>query len=125
MARLLVVDDSVDTTRALGRLLALHGHMVDVANSGEAALGFVDASVPDLVILDLMMPGIDGSEVLRRMREDPRTRRVPVVIFSAVGDPAVRDHLIAKGAQGFWTKGAFDFKQLAPEVDRLIAAGTA
>jgi CheY-like chemotaxis protein len=125
MAKLLVVDDSIDTTRALGRLLKHHGHTVDVANSGEAALGILQSSVPDLVILDLMMPGIDGSEVLRRTREDPRTRGVPIVIFSAIGDAAVRDHLLARGAQGFWTKGAFDFGRLSAEVDRLLAAGGA
>jgi CheY-like chemotaxis protein len=125
MAKLLLVDDSVDTTRVLGRLLQLHGHAVDIANSGEAALGFLEASVPDLVILDLMMPGIDGSEVLRRMRENPRTQTVPVVIFSAAGDTVVREHLLAKGAQDFWMKGGFDFSRLAPEVDRLITAGAA
>src|SRR5690348_17051091 len=112
MAKLLIVDDSIDAARALGRLLQHHGHEVDFAESGEAALAFLDASVPDLVILDLMMPGIDGSEVLRQIRERPTTRAVPVVIFSAVGDPAIREHLLTRGAQDFWTKASFDYRRL-------------
>jgi CheY-like chemotaxis protein len=125
MARLLVVEDCTDAARALARLLKLHGHEVDVVHSGEAALEFLSGTLPDLMILDPMMPGIDGAEVLRRVREDSRTRRVPVTIFSAITDPAVREHLLVKGAQDFWMKGSFDFTQLGPRVESLLAAGAA
>ena len=107
----------------LARLLKLLGHEVDVVHSGEAALTYLATALPDLVILDLMMPGIDCAEVLRRAREEPRTRRVPITIFSAVTDPAVRDHLLVKGAQDFWLKGSFEFSQLGKRVDSLFAAG--
>ena len=125
MARLLVVDDCADAARVLARLIKHHGHAVDVAYSGEDALSMLNAAAPDLVILDLMMPGIDGAEVLRRMRESPQTRTIPVAIFSAVADPAVRDHLLVKGAQDYWTKAAFDFQELGTRIDRLLAAGAA
>lgn len=123
MAKLLVVDDSVETARILSRLLTRLGHQVGVAHSGEAALSSLSNDQPDLIILDLMMPGIDGAEVLRRVREDPQTRAVPVTLFSAVSDPQVRDHLLAKGAQDFWLKGSFDFGQLRDRVNRLLDVG--
>ena len=123
MAKLLVVDDSVETARMLARLLTRLGHQVDVAHSGEAALSSVRDEPPDLIILDLMMPGIDGAEVLRRIREDPQTRAVPVTVFSAVADPAVRDHLLGKGAQDYWLKATFDFGQLNGHVNRLLVSG--
>ena len=125
MARLLVVEDCEDSARVLARLIKVLGHEVDVVNSGEAALTYLAAALPDLVILDLMMPGIDGAEVLRRTRDEPRTRAVPITIFSAVTDPAVRDHLLIKGAQDFWTKGSFDFGHLRQRIDSLLAAGAA
>jgi CheY-like chemotaxis protein len=125
VAKVLVVDDSVDTARALGLLLNHHGYHVDLAHDGEAALVMLESSLPALIILDLMMPGIDGGEVLRRVREDPRTQRVPIVMFSAAGDPAVREHLLAKGAQEYWLKANFKFDRLAPAVARLIEAGAA
>ena len=123
MAKLLVVEDCVDSARVLARLLKVVGHEVDVVHSGEAALRYLETALPDLVILDLMMPGIDGAEVLRRAREEPRTHRIPITIFSAVTDPAVRDHLLVKGAQDFWLKGSFEFNQLGKRVDSLLAAG--
>src|SRR4051812_44379727 len=107
MARLLVVEDDLNTARMLARLLTRLGHEVSVAHSGEEALSAVSVGVPDLMILDLMMPGMDGAEVLRQLRNGVRTRAVPVAILSAVADPAVREHLLTKGAQDFWTKGSF------------------
>jgi CheY-like chemotaxis protein len=73
------------------------------------------------VILDLMMPGIDGTEVLRRMRARQETRGIPVAMFSAADDPEVRNRLLAAGAHDFWTKGSFDFQKLGERVESLLA----
>ena len=121
MANILVVDDSVDAARVLARLLRHFGHHVDVVHSGEDALAAVAQTVPDLMILDLMMPGVDGAEVLRRVREVPQMHAMRVAMFSAVTDPAVRDHCLRRGAQDFWTKASFDFGELAERVRRLLA----
>jgi CheY-like chemotaxis protein len=58
-------------------------------------------------------------------REGPPTQQIPVAIFSAVADPAFRDHMLVKGAQDYWTKAAFDFNDLGARIDRLLAAAAA
>ena len=122
MARVLVVDDNSESARLLGRLLTQLRYDVTIVNSGEAALDALRDGVPHLVILDLMMPGIDGAEVLRRMRERQETSGVPVAMFSAADDPDVRNKLLARGAQDFWIKGSFDFQKLRERVECLLAA---
>ena len=122
MAKILVVDDNVEGARLLARVLTHLRHEVSVVHSGEAALDALRDAVPQLVVLDLMMPGIDGAEVLRRMRARAETRAVPVAMFSAADDPAVRSGLLAGGAQDFWTKGSFDFQTLGDRVESLLAS---
>jgi two-component system, cell cycle response regulator len=75
-------------------------------------LRLVRSQSVDLVILDVMMPGMDGPEVLRQIREEPATASLPVVMFSAVSDPQFHDHMRRKGANDFWTKASFDFGTL-------------
>ena len=122
MANILVVDDNADLNFVLARLLRRLGHTVDVADSGEAALGFLSTALPSLVILDLMMPGMDGNEVLRRMRAEPRTAAVPVAVYTAINDAAMRDHVLSKGAQDYWVKASFDLGELTRRLDNLLAA---
>jgi CheY-like chemotaxis protein len=112
MPSILVVDDDSGSCRLLLRLLGHLGHLAESAESGEQALAYLQNHVPELVILDVMMPGMDGLELLRRMRAAPRTARVPVVMFSAVSDPQLIEHALSKGANGYWVKGHIDFNRL-------------
>ena len=75
----LVVDDDADTARSTAQILSLAGHETRVALGGEAALGLAAADPPDVVLLDIMMPGLDGCELARRLRER-RTGRPPLVV---------------------------------------------
>ena len=117
MARILVIDDSLQTTRALARLLGHLGYDVTVAESGEQALVALESIIPDL-----MMPGIDGNEVLRQIRENPATKAVPVVIYTAVADEAMRIHTLERGAQDYWVKAAFDINEIKTRLNDLLAA---
>jgi CheY-like chemotaxis protein len=124
MAKLLLVDDAPAVIRAVSRLLGAHGHVVDVAASGEAALASLERSpLPDLVVLDLMMPGIGGAEVLRRLRAAERTRTLPVVILSSGMDAAVRAALLAAGAQACVLKASRDPDELPETIARVLAGG--
>ena len=79
----LVVDDDRAVREALERALQLHGYEVALASDGDTALSAVDLRTPDAVVLDVMMPGLDGFEVTRRLRADPETRSMPIIILTA------------------------------------------
>jgi len=86
----LVVDDMPDAREVLARLLRRHGYVAATAEHGLDALAQVEAVHPDLILLDLTMPVMDGVEVLRRLRADPRYADLPVVVFTGVhGGPMV------------------------------------
>src|SRR5205823_6618650 len=85
-ARLLVVDDHELNRDMLSRRLAQHGYRVDTAESGARALAMLASDAFDLVLLDIMMPVMDGYEVLARIKRDESLRHIPVVMVSAVGE---------------------------------------
>ena len=107
MATVLVVDDHAQVNESLCRVIRAEGHRAVSAFNGADALALL-ADPPDLVILDVSMPGMSGIEVLRRIRSDPRTATLPVVIFSAVADPAVRQHALEQGANEYLIKAETD-----------------
>lgn len=121
MSRILVVDDNADICLAMMRLLRSLGYEVESAYDGEAALAAVRARRPDLVILDVMMPKLDGFDVLARIKSDAARADVPVVMFSARQDPEAKQAAIQRGAADFWLKGAFDFNELGPRTAALMA----
>jgi len=84
MTRIMVVDDELDIAEMLGIILASEGFEVDLVNHGEEVLSAFTQNPPDLVLLDLMLPGIDGIEVCRRVRT---ISRVPIIILTAKSDP--------------------------------------
>jgi CheY-like chemotaxis protein len=83
--RVLVVDDNVDAARSLGMLLEQMGHDVQVAHDGFAALEAARSNRPEIVLLDISMPGVDGLGVVRRLRQDPRFHKVPFVAVTGHG----------------------------------------
>ena len=83
--RVLVVDDNVDAAQTLGRLLKQMGHDVQVAHDGLAALEAARGNRPEVVLLDITMPGMDGLGVVRRLRQDPRFREVPFIAVTGRG----------------------------------------
>jgi CheY-like chemotaxis protein len=83
MKRLLIVDDELAIVEALQDILSVEGYDIVTAFNGAEGLQRMTAATPDLVLLDLMMPVMDGREMLRRMREDAALRDVPVVVMSA------------------------------------------
>lgn len=101
----LVVDDGDLACDMLARLLRLDGYNTLTAGDGESALMAVDAEAPDLVLLDLSMPDMDGLEVLRRLRADGRHENLLVVMFTAVGSPGFVAEARRLGADDYVVKG--------------------
>jgi two-component system alkaline phosphatase synthesis response regulator PhoP len=86
--KILVIDDEEDILELLRYNLSREGYKVSCAASGEETLRAVRSGIPDLIVLDLMLPGIDGLEVARQLKNDPKTRDVPIVMLSAKGEEA-------------------------------------
>jgi CheY-like chemotaxis protein len=116
----LIVDDDLGTGRLLALLIQHIGHQAAFVDNGHKALEYLEHHRPDLVIMDIMMPEIDGLEVLRRVREDPRTADLPVVMFSALNDPNFCQAVRERGANDYWVKASLDFHSLEARLEALM-----
>jgi len=103
-ARLLVVDDTPNNVKLLADVLGARGYAIATAASGEEALARIAAEPPDLVLLDVMMPGLSGYDVLRRLRADPATALLPVVLVTSLDPHEERVRGIEAGADDFLQK---------------------
>ena len=99
MGVVLVVDDDEFTCDAIRRLLDRMGYATACANSGSDALELIEQVMPDLIVLDWMMPEMDGLAVLRKLRSNPATKDVPVLVYSAADDVTMRKQAAKLGAK--------------------------
>jgi PAS domain S-box-containing protein len=113
-ARILLADDNADMREYVKRILAPHW-TVETASDGRAALDAVQTSLPDLLITDVMMPRLDGFELLRELRADPRTRRLPVILLSARAGEESRIEGLQEGADDYLVK-PFSARELIARV---------
>jgi adenylate cyclase len=114
----LVVDDLAPNVRLLEAVLSPKGFRVATASSGQEALDMLGSEHPDLVLLDVVMPGMDGYEVCRRIRDDPRTAFLPVIMITASGEEQ-KIRAIESGADDFINK-PFDQAELLARVRSLV-----
>jgi|APSaa5957512622_1039677.scaffolds.fasta_scaffold29326_2 DNA-binding response OmpR family regulator len=102
--KILVVDDEVDTLRLVGLTLQRQGYQIIAAGSGSQALEMVQSESPDLVILDVMMPDLDGYEVARQVRASENNTHLPIIMFSAKTQSADKEVGMESGADAYLTK---------------------
>lgn len=119
MARILVVDDDASNLKLALTVLQQAGHEVLTAEGGEAGVAAALAHAPDLVLMDVQMPGVDGIEALRRLRADPRTARLKVVAFTALAMKGDRERFLAAGFDGYLEK-PIRYKALLASVEALL-----
>lgn len=117
--KILVVDDEADIRELVRLNLTREGYEVLDCESGEQALNVSRSKGPDLVVLDLMLPGIDGLEVCKQLKADPKTARVPIVILTAKGEEADVVAGLEVGADDYVAK-PFSGKVLVARVRRLL-----
>ncbi len=104
MGEILVVDDTAANLKLVSEILSSQGYKVRPANSGELALTTISVKQPDLVLLDVRMPGMDGYEVCSRLRSDPATSDLPIIFLSALDEAEGRSKGFEVGGSDFITK---------------------
>jgi DNA-binding response OmpR family regulator len=104
MARILIIEDDPEAAHILELSLKREGYTVGIAMDGTQGLSAVQTQRPDLVLLDLMMPDVDGFEVCRRIRANPATARLPIIVVSARTQDADKQMAAKVGASGYLTK---------------------
>jgi DNA-binding response OmpR family regulator len=119
--RVLVVDDEPNILLSLEYLMRREGHAVRVARDGDEALASIRSDPPDLVVLDVMMPGKTGFEVCQAVRADEALNRVRILLLSAKGRDTDMAKGLAVGADAYLTK-PFATQELAAQVRRMLDA---
>ena len=115
----LVVDDDPGVREVVRLSLELEGYMVKEAGGAEEGLAAVEDEAPDLILLDVMMPHVDGWEMLRRIQERHGAGSIPIVMFSGKVDAQTAAQAAARGAQGFVGK-PFDPQQLVDQAKQIV-----
>jgi DNA-binding response OmpR family regulator len=119
MAKIMVVDDDKDATTLFEEVLAMQGHQAIALNESSLALELANQVEPDLFILDLMMPEPDGFKLCRMLRGEPKFRRTPIIIVTALNDTDSRIVAIGAGANDYLTK-PFHLNELYSSIDKFI-----
>ncbi len=116
-----IIEDDQFLSSLSSTRLEKEGYTVKVAMDGAQALAMLDKESPDLVLLDIMMPGMNGFEVLKALRADPRSKDAIVVMFSNLGQEHEMEEARKSGADDFLVKARFTLREVVERVDALLA----
>ena len=119
-ADILVVDDTPANLRLLSQMLAEHGYLVRPVPDGLLALAATQAQPPDLILLDIRMPEMDGYEVCRRLKADPQTRDIPIIFISALGETEDKVKAFSVGGVDYITK-PFQIEEVLARVEAHLS----
>lgn len=121
MPRILIIDDDVTITELMKALVKMEGHEATTVNDSLQAMEVARTMQPDLITLDLMMPGLTGFELCKLLSDDPKLSRTPIIIVSAKDDPESRERALQAGAREFITK-PFRVDDFINTIASLVAA---
>ena len=120
--RILLVEDDRFLRKAAETTLKRHGYAVVTANDGEEALRAARSELPDLVLLDLIMPKLNGFEVLRALKGEASTAPIPVVVLSNLGQDHDVQQALADGAMAYLVKADLSLQELVKRVGQFLGA---
>ena len=119
--KILLVEDNEMNRDMLSRRLQRRGYEVDLAVDGEQGVAMAQAAAPDLILMDMSLPVIDGWEATRRLKEDPATQHIPIIALTAHAMSGDREKALAAGCDDFETKPV-ELPRLLGKIQALIAA---
>jgi CheY-like chemotaxis protein len=121
MAKILIIEDTENNRVLLTRRLKPRGHEVVTAENAESGLAMVASERPDLILMDVGLPGMDGWSATRQLKSDPLNRQIPVIALTAHAMDGDREKAIEAGCDDYETK-PIDFNRLFAMIDRLLSA---
>ena len=121
--KVLIVDDNADQGRPLALILRHSGYEAQFVTCGEDALSKVREEPVGLMIVDMMMPGMSGLDVLRHVRSNPRTHDIPVVIYSACSEEREMAKARSAGANDYWVKVSMRLDEICRRIDGYFVSG--
>lgn len=124
MAKILIIEDDPLMSRMYQKIFTFEGYEVDVADNGEDGLAKVKNGNPSLVLLDIMMPKMNGLEVLVKLKTDPETKSLPVVILTNLAGQKDAENAMSKGAVKYIVKSEYEPKQVVNMVKEILAGYT-
>ena len=124
MAKILIIEDDPLMSRMYQKIFSFEGYEVDIANNGMDGLEKVRSQKPDLILLDIMMPKMNGLEVLSKLKSDPETKSLPVVILTNLAGEKDAETAMSKGAVKYIVKSEYEPKQVANMVKEVLAGYT-
>jgi CheY-like chemotaxis protein len=119
VARILITEDNESNAMMLSDFLSSRGYEVAIARSGLESLRLIRELKPDLVLMDVQMPGMDGLEVMRRIRSQEGLARIPIIAITALAMPGDRERCLSAGADGYLTK-PLELAELARFIGRCL-----
>lgn len=122
--KMLLVEDDEFFQKFYSTKLQENKVEVDVAKDGEEGLAKMRSFNPDLILLDLIMPKMDGFAVLKARLQDENLKKIPVIVFSALGQEKDIEQAQKLGANGYINKGSFDFNSMVATINRVMKSGT-
>lgn len=122
MIKILLVEDNLLICEMIHERLELIGYQTSCAPSGESALEQAPSQQPDVILMDISLPGMDGWEVTEKLKANPVTRRIPVIVLTAHAMVEARQRSLAAGCADFETK-PINFTRLAEKIETLVSSG--
>ena len=119
--KILIVEDNLDLTYILLRLVEYAGHDSILAVNGKEAVEMADSQMPDLILMDIMMPEMNGFEATRLIRENPKTRSIPIIAVTAMSSAKDREECLKCGCSDYMSK-PFTPSQLAATIEKHLMA---
>lgn len=117
---ILFIEDEPTLQKTLGRVLEQEGFEVQAALDGQSGLAFIKRSKPDLILLDLILPKMDGFEVLKNLKADEATKKIPVIVLTNLESPQDVGRALSLGADTYLVKANYELDEVVKKIKSII-----